>query len=223
MKLQKENITLSFEGSYNELIEDFLNKLYIKYLDVANKLNIRNTIIKIEFMSKKALDEYVILNSNYTSVPKWLVGFTSKKCIHIIYPDSTNFYYILQVTLHEIIHLMLYSLNIKATPLKVLDEGMATYFSNQMSNEKFDKIVEDYTNNNLKKISDLFTYDSDEFAKLKGYSYSFFLVKFLFHRIELDKIIKYYCESYLFIDDIKLYEDDFQNYLIDVIRQYTNN
>lgn len=220
MKIQKENITLCFEGNYNKLLNDFLNKLYSKYIDVSNKLNITGTTINIELMSKGNLDKYVLLNSSYTLVPSWLVGFTSKESIHVLYPSKDNLNYIVQVTLHEIIHLMLYSLDVKSTPLKVLDEGIATYFSNQMSNEKFDKIVEDYTNNNLLKISDLLTYDSSEFAKIKGYSYSFFLIKFLYNNISLDKILEYFCKPNLFIADVNIYENDFEKYLTNTIINY---
>lgn len=126
----------------------------------------------------------------------------------------------IQITMHELVHLLTFKLDISVLPPKLLTEGIATYLSNQMNDAKFNKIVQDYTNNSLKKISDFIIYNGNEFANLNGYAYSYFVFSFLNKVYSKEKIMYYLKNPDRFINDVPNLEQGFNEYIVQTIKDY---
>lgn len=225
-----EHIDAYFKIYYTNIQPELLNnfiKIYSAELNkILSEFNITNIQIPLIFLSKQDLDSYVKTNSiSYkdTDVPSWLVGFSSSEYVCLLELNESNFNNMIKVTLHESIHYILYNLFPNMYRCKLLDEGLATYFSKQNYNYTLKQIKVDYFKDNLKTISDLLTDSSVEFANIKGYSYCYYVIHFLLFNYELTTILKWYIDINLFKEDIKKLDLDekFTSYIKDVLeKQY---
>ena len=198
IQYNKNTVDISIFKKFVEIYEKEL-------LDILRQFNVTNINIPIHIMNKKQLDEYVQANSisfKGSEIPSWLVGFSSSKIVCVIEPNTNNFNNIIKVALHESIHYILYTIYPNNSHTKLLDEGLATFFSKQNFSYCLQHIKEDYTNNTLKSISDLCTQDSNNFAKIKGYSYSYYVIDFLIQEFGIIKVLKWYANYDLFNSDI---------------------
>lgn len=117
---------------------------------------------------QKKLDCIVKAESNQyknIDVPNWLVGFSTFKKVFVVIPTIETLNELYKVALHEIVHLISYKLGIKHKRIKLLDEGLAIFLSNQYAGKTFTPWVNAYLKNNLPQVSDFCTYDGIEFAK----------------------------------------------------------
>ena len=185
----------------NKFIESYKSEL----TNILEQLNIQNMTIPLHLFNKDALDNYVKLNSisyKNTHVPSWLVGFSSSETICLLEPNEANLDNMIKVALHESVHYILYNMYPNAKRSKLLDEGLATYYSKQNTAYDLKCIKEDYTNDNLKNISSLNTNDSIKFANIKGYSYCYYVIDFLMQNFGIEKIFKWYNNDTLFNENI---------------------
>ena len=119
-----------------------------------------------------------------------------------------------KVTLHEIVHFIIYQMNLEQPPLKVLDEGLAVYLSHQNNKSAFNLIVNEYIKNNLKNLSDFCIYDSIKFAKLKGYQYSYYITEFLLLNYTKKDYINWLKNAELFMQRLSDFDVEFKNYIV---------
>lgn len=213
------HIDTNFSLHYDENIIDIqtLNmfiKLYsseLKY--ILEKFQTCNYIIKLTLLDKPSLDTWVNKNSiSYkgTSVPSWLVGFSSSEDVLIVCPNKENISNMVKVAIHESIHNILYNKYPNSNYSKLLDEGLATYFSKQKYNYYIKDIKADIALNQEKSLSKLNTSNTIEFQNMKGYSYCYFVIDFLLKNYDMPQILSWYRNIDLFRKDIIRLDLDFK-------------
>lgn len=207
MKYTNELFTIEYNDKNVSL--DVLNKFVSIYesglIDILKQLKISNTAVPLHLLTKNDLDNYVMKNSisyKNAQVPSWLVGFSSSKIVCLLEINDNNLNNMIKVALHESIHYILYNMYPISNRSKLLDEGLATYYSKQNYPYNLKQIKEDLKNNTLKDISDLSTQDSIKFANIKGYSYCYYVLDFLIQEFGTKKVLDWYKDISLFNDDI---------------------
>ena len=208
---------ISNASKYDYLVKDFKNKI----LDILEKKKIEElfkfdkiTKLNIYIDTKEGLDKYVILHSeSYKNiVPPWVTGFSNEECAYIAIKED-NINESITTGIHELIHLLSYHLDINGERLKLLEEGMAYYYANQMTTGRFSIIKEDFQTNKIKKFKDLVKMNSKEFANNNGYFYGFFLIKFLNNTYNKEKAIFYIKNSAEFLKDLDKIQLEFEKYM----------
>ncbi len=185
MKKIINKVTFYYESSNIEesVLNDFFYIFKKDFSNINSFFDITCTPqIPIYIVTKTELDIFVKnTSSQYKNcdVPKWLDGFSTSKSIHILTPNSDNMNGMVKVALHETVHFIIYQMELEQPPLKVLDEGLAIYLSQQNTSKSFNLIVNEYLANQLKNLSDFCIYDTIKFAQLKGYQYSYYITEFL--------------------------------------------
>lgn len=172
--------------------------------------------IEITFLTKERLDTVAkieTLQYKNSEVPKWVVGFSTSKKIYVILPTMENLEEISKVTLHEIVHLISYKLNNKQKRLKILDEGIAVFLSNQYAGKILTPWVNAYLNGDLPKVSDFCTSDGIIFAKLKGYQYCHMIIEFLLLTYGKENFLKWLQEPDSFMEMIEKIDTEFYVYI----------
>ena len=227
------NIIVHKDAEKNEInISEFKDKIIQLFKEKKvdeyffNHSYVLNKDIKINFMSKKELDNYIISvdNSFNNIVPKWVTGITTDTGIYMVTPTQNTINEDIILALHKSIHYL--SKQLKECPNNVrylfLEEAISTYICSQMTTGKFSKIVEDYNTNNLRTISSLLNSNGNkEFADNNGYYYAFFFMKFLKNKYKKEKIIDYITNSKELLDNLKTLESEFRKFLIEQILYYT--
>lgn len=212
-------VTFYYEPSCNE--EKVLNEFFLmfqkKFIEINKFFNIQYSQIPIYLVNKSNLDIIVKkISTQYINcdVPKWLDGFSTSENIYILIPNSQNIHEMVKVALHEAIHFIIYQMKLKRPPLKVLDEGLAIYLSQQNSKNEFNLIVNEYLKNNLKNLSDFCIYDSIKFAQLKGYQYSYYITEFLLLNYTKNDYINWLKNPDFFIQQLPNLDVAFKNYIV---------
>ena len=214
--------TFYYDSLYNREIylDEFFSIFEKRFIDINNFFDVKYQQIPIYLVSKFELDTFVKNTSiQYINcdVPKWLDGFSTSENIHILIPNSGNINEMVKVTLHEIVHFIIYQMGLEQPPLKVLDEGLAVYLSQQNSKNAFNLIVNEYLENNLKNLSDFCIYDSIKFAQLKGYQYSYYITEFLILNYTKNDYINWLKNPELFMKRLPNLNIEFKNYIIEKI------
>ena len=124
-----------------------------------------------------------------------------------------------KVAIHELVHLLSYKIEHKEKRVKLLDEGIACFLSNQMSDKRFETIIQDYNQDNLHKIEDFCIYNGNEFGKLNGYAYSYVIMEFLNLQFGKEKILYWLQYPEEFLKIVPTIENDFREYLINKINK----
>lgn len=208
----------------NQIIDTIKNKINEKIykIDVEKLFDINEDIeLPLYIDSKEGLDKFVLHNSESykTHVPKWLSGFSNEKCVYIAINED-NLDETIKTGVHELIHLISYHLKINGTRIKLLEEGLAYYYANQMTVGQFQILKNDFTKETIKTFKELIPMNSEDFAKNNGYYYGFFLVKFLNNIYGYDKIIFYIKNSNQFIEDLDILQKNFIDYMLNEFKKY---
>jgi hypothetical protein len=117
------------------------------------------------------------------------------------------------VALHEITHLISYKLDKANKRLKILDEGIAVYLSNQYEGKTLTPWVNAYHKGNMPKISDFCTYSSIEFANKKGYQFAYCIIEFLIITYGKATFLEWLQNSNAFLSNIDEIDETFGEYI----------
>lgn len=221
------NVNFFYEETYNS--NGVLDKFFEVFIEHSSKINtfFDNSIKKIPIyiVNKSGLENFAKSRSQQykeMQVPKWLKGFTTSTEIHILLPDFENLNEMVKVSLHEIVHYYIYNMNLEQPPLKVLDEGLAEYLSQNNNKKAFNIIIKNFLENNLKKLSDFCIYDSLKFANSKGYQYSYYITEFLFLNYGKEQYIMWLKNPRIFEKELPKLDNKFEIYIIKKIRIVLN-
>lgn len=180
--IEEELFEVFFEGVINELkkIKDWFEVEYDSLvLSIVSKENM-NKIVKNKSVQYKNID-----------VPDWLVGFSNVEEVWVVVPNRENLDELCKVALHELVHLLSYKLDISQRRLKLLDEGIAVYLSNQYEGKIYTPWVNAYLKNKLPKVSDFCVYDGMKFAETGGYRYCHLIIEFLLEHYGKDMFLNW--------------------------------
>lgn len=206
-------------------IDVFIFNSFCKYLkNEFSKINdffeINSKKIKITLLEKRELDNVVKQKSRQykkAEIPYWLVGFSTFEEVFVVTPTEKTFDELYKVALHEITHLISYKLDVSHNRLKLLDEGIAVFLSNQYAGKILTPWVNSYLRNNLPKVSDFCTYDSIEFAARKGYQYSHYIVEFLINTYGKNVFLDWLQNPCKFLQKVNEIDLEFNAYIIQKI------
>lgn len=132
-------------------------------------------------------------------------------------PEEDTFDELCRVALHEVVHLVSFQLTGAGNRLKVLDEGIAVYLSNQYEGKIYTTWVNDYFRNELPKVSDFCTYSNVEFAKRKGYQHVHMIIEFLLEVYGKERFLEWLINAEKFINQIQEIDEKFNQYIIEII------
>ncbi len=220
----KNKLSVTYPASEDtSLINMFIDKIISMFGNIQNYFDVEYDYLNLNLYSKTNFNKFVAQTTTQygdkNNVPEWLVGFSVNESVSIIIPCIEKLEYMAKVAIHELVHLLSYKIQHKEKRVKLLDEGIACFLSNQMSEKRFLTIVDDYKQNSLRKIEDFCIYNGNEFGKINGYAYSYMIMEFLNMRFGKEKIIYWlkYPEDFLKI--VPTLETDFRKYLIDRINK----
>ena len=162
----------------------------------------------------------IVANSTNTygdenNIPNWVTGFSINGKVYVALLSEKNLDYTSKVAIHELVHLLSDKIEHKAKRPKLLQEGLATYLSNQMSDNRQKTIIDDYIENKLHKLDEYLNCNGLEFANLNGYTYSYYAMEYCFAKYGKEKILHWleYPEEFEeIVYDIK---DEFEEHLIE--------
>lgn len=208
---------ISNTSKYDYLKEEFKSKILDRFekKKIEELFGFENNIeLNMYIDTKDGLDKYVLLNSESykNTVPLWVTGFSNEECVYVAMRED-NINESITTGIHELIHLLSYHLKINGKRLKLLEEGLAYYYANQMTSGRFSLIKEDFKTNKIKKFKDLVKMNSQEFANNNGYLYGFFLIKFLNKTYNKEKTIFYIKNSKEFLKDLNKIQVEFEKYM----------
>lgn len=171
MLKESEKFVIEVKGIIeNDIFEEFFKNFSNGFDAIDSFFEINYDKLKINLLSKEDLNKVVKEKSiqyKNTDVPSWIVGFSTFSEAYIKIPSKTTLDELSKVALHEATHLISYKLGTQNKRLKLLDEGLAVYLSNQYEGKRLSPWINIYLKGNLPKVSDFITYDSNEFASKK--------------------------------------------------------
>lgn len=216
-------VTFYYEPLNNEesVLSNFFSIFERDFSNINTFFDIKCTPpIPIHIVTKTELDTFVKnTNSQYKNcdVPKWLEGFSTSKSIHILTPNSDNINEMAKVAIHETVHFIIYQMGLQQPPLKVLDEGLAIYLSQQNNKNAFNLIVNEYLANRLRNLSDFCIYDGMKFAQLKGYQYSYYIAEFLILNYTKNDYINWLKNPEYFLKQLPSFDIKFREHITKII------
>ena len=217
--LKKDKLIIKYRSCENTtFIETFIDKIFYNFINIKDFFNVEYDFLELTLHSKSDFDEFVAnTTSQYgtkANIPSWLVGFTINQGVHIVIPTIDRLEYMTKVAIHELVHLLSYKIGHKEKRVKLLDEGIACFLSHQMSEKRFETIIQDYNQDSLHKIEDFCIHNGNEFAKLNGYAYSYVIMEFLNLKFGKEKILYWLKYPDKFLKIVPTIEEDFREYLI---------
>lgn len=217
--LKKGKLVINYkEYEDTDILKEFIDRIVYHFEDIKDYFNVEYNSLELTLYSKTDFNEFVAnTTSQYGSkenIPSWLVGFSINQGVHIVIPTADRLEYMTKVAIHELVHLLSYKIEHKEKRVKLLDEGIACFLSHQMSEKRFETIIQDYNQNNLHKIKDFCIYNGNEFGKLNGYAYSYVIMEFLNLQFGKEKILYWLQYPEEFLKVVPTIETDFREYLI---------
>lgn len=164
-----EKLIIKCDSIINKEIFDlFCEKVSNNFNDINNWFNVKYDELSLTLVSKYEMDLIVkekSLQYKNIDIPSWLDGFSNFEEAWVVIPKAENFDETCKVALHELTHLVSYKLSTSQKRIKLLDEGIAIFLSNQYEGKRYTPWVNAYLKNELPKVSDFCTYDGIEFSK----------------------------------------------------------
>lgn len=154
------------ENIHESIFNSFCEKVFSNFERIDNFFNANYNELSLLMVSKENLNKLVKERSSQykeIDIPKWLVGFSDFNEVLIVIPTESTLEEMANVAIHELVHLLSFKLNTTNKRIKLLDEGIAVYLSNQSKGKIYTPWVNAYFKNNIPKLSDFCTYDSIEF------------------------------------------------------------
>ena len=206
----------------NEIIEEnlfneFCTKFENEFKNINSFFNIKYKKLNINLLSRENFNSIVKAKSEQyknIDIPSWLVGFSTFSEVFVIMPTIETLDELYKVALHETVHLISYQLDTSNKRIKLLDEGLAVFLSNQYEGKRFTPWVNAYLQNVLPKIIDFCTYDSIEFANKKGYQFSYYIIDFLINTYGKSQFLNWLQNPHIFLEKIDKININFETYII---------
>lgn len=222
--LKRDKLVINYkEYEETNILKDFIDKIVYNFQYIKDYFNVEYDSLELTLYSKTDFDEFVAnTTSQYgakENIPSWLVGFSINQGVHIVIPTADRLEYMTKVAIHELVHLLSSKIEHKEKRVKLLDEGIACFLSHQMSEKRFETIIQDYNPDNLHKIKDFCIYNGNEFGKLNGYAYSYVIMEFLNLQFGKEKILYWLKYPEEFLKNVPVIENDFREYLINKINK----
>lgn len=151
-----------------EIFDLFCGEVINNFKYINEWFNVKYDELSLTLVSKHEIDLIVkkkSLQYKNIAIPNWLVGFSTFEAVWVVIPRRENLDEISKVALHELTHLVSYKLDISQKRIKLLDEGIAVFLSNQYESKIYTPWVNAYLKKELPKVSDFCTYDGIEFSK----------------------------------------------------------
>ena len=157
----------------NEIFDLFSKKVINEFTNVRSWFNIEHNHLTLTLVSKREIDliaKEKSMQYKNIDVPDWLVGFSTFEEVWVVIPTKASLDELSKVALHELVHLISYKLDTSNKRIKLLQEGIAVFLSNQYEGKIYIPWVRAYLKNALPKLSYFCTYDGMEFAKKRWLS-----------------------------------------------------
>jgi hypothetical protein len=209
-----------------EIYEIFCQNFQSEFDMINEFFNITYDVLNIHLVTKERLNSVVkekSLEYREIDIPTWLVGFSTGEEVFVTVPNENTLNELYKVALHEITHLISYKLDTTLKRLKILDEGIAVYLSNQYEGKTLTPWVNSYLKGSLPKVSDFCTYSSIEFANKKGYHYAYFIIEFLIITYGKATFLEWLQNPDRFTNNIKEIDELFKAYIIRKIEANIHN
>lgn len=220
---QFDKFIIKCDDSIDKSIFDFFCKsIENEFKHIDSFFNIDYPCLNISLVSKAELDLIVKKESiqlKNKNIPSWLVGFSTFKQAYIVIPTSETVSELYKVALHEIVHLISYQLGTKQKRLKLLDEGIAIFLSNQYAGKVYTPWVNAYLDNTLPHVSDFCVYDGLEFANKKGYRFSHCIIEYLIKKYGTKLFLNWLQDPSEFIEKLHEIDKDFEKYIVKEIER----
>lgn len=156
-----------------KIFDLFCEKVVNNFNCINQWFNVKYNSLSLSLISKNNLNLIVKKKSvqyKNIDVPEWLVGFSDLKEVWVVIPTSATLEELYKVAIHELVHLISYKLDTSNKRIKLLDEGIAVFLSNQYAGKIYTPWVNAYLKNNLPKVSYFCTYDVIEFSQKRWIS-----------------------------------------------------
>lgn len=202
----------------NMLVERVENNLYKVKDFFKEKINGLELMVCTKTELNKIVADSTNVYGDENSVPDWVTGFSINGKVYVALLSEKDLAYISKVAIHELVHLLSDKIEHKAKRPKLLQEGLATYLSNQMSYNRQKTIIDDYIENKLHKLDEYLNCNGLEFANLNGYAYAYYAMEYCFAKYGKEKILywlEYPEEFEEIVCDIK---EEFEEYLKKIIQ-----
>lgn len=201
----------------NNLFISFCDKFHSEFHLIDEFFHIDYPQLMINLVTKPQID--IIAKTKGTSyknvdVPASLNGFSTFQEVYVVQPNENNLYDAYKTALHEVVHLISYHLSTQKKRIKLLDEGIAIYLSNQYEGHTFSPWVNAYLKNTLPNLSDFCTYDSLQFGKNGGYRYSYCIVEYLINSYGKEQYLEWLQDSDSFLKESDKIGYEFHQYII---------
>lgn len=210
-----ENLDVNILNMLVERVENNLYKVKDFFKDYRESL-------EVTICTKNELNKIIANSTNVygeeNSIPNWVTGFYINGKVYVALLGEKDLDYISKVAIHELVHLLSDKTKHRTRRPKLLQEGLATYLSNQMSDNRRKTIINDYIENKLHKLDEYLNCNGLEFSNLNGYAYSYYAMEYCFAKYGKAKILhclEYPEEFEEIVYDIK---DEFEEYLKKVIQ-----
>jgi len=221
-KIVVQNITFVYTKNVDkELVKILAKKVASKIYLVREFFDGNIDNLELNICTKTELNKIVALSTSVygeeNNVPQWVTGFCSNQKVYIAMLNEKDMEYLSKVAVHELVHLLSDKIEHKERRPKLLQEGIATYLSGQMSENRVKKIINDYTNKKLHKLSEYINFNGLEFANHNGYNYSYFAMEYLVKEYGKEKILYWLEYPADFVKVISELDDKFDKYLRGII------
>lgn len=164
-----DNVYVKCDENIDKNIFDlFCKKLMNSFHKIKDWFQTNDEELLLTLVSKENLNLIVSQKSiqyKNIDIPDWLVGFSNFEEVWVVIPTMNTLEEQCKVALHELAHLLSYKLDTTNKRIKLLDEGIAVFLSNQYEGKIYTPWVNAYLKNELPKVSDFCTYDGMEFAQ----------------------------------------------------------
>lgn len=184
-----KNILLYYQSGDEKGAKEVFDLLKDKSKEIRTKMNFKSDIPTKVYLYKSQ-KRLAIREAGFitlTFAPSWYIGDSHNGNIMMVSPytpvKSHNHDSILNATLHELVHSIVYQINPKLSYF--FDNGLATYLSQQKPDEK---IMSSMT---VPTLKDMHTENGLKFGNMGGYSFSYKYIEYLDKTFGWEKVVAY--------------------------------
>lgn len=199
------------------LFNEFCTKFENEFRNIDSFFDISYERLNINLVSRESFNSIVKAKSEQykdKEIPNWLVGFSDFDEVFVIIPTNETLNELYKVALHETVHLISYQLDTSNKRIKLLDEGLAVFLSNQYEGKRITPWVNAYLQKALPRIVDFCTHDSIDFANKKGYQFSYCIIDFLINTYGKNEFLDWLQNPQIFLEKIEEINLNFEKHII---------
>ena len=184
-----KNISLYYKPGDEKGAKEVFDLLKDKSDEIRTKMNFESNIPTNVYLynSQKALAIREAGFITLTFAPAWHIGDSHNGNIMMVSPytpvKSHDHDSILNATLHELVHSIVYQINPKLSYF--FDNGLATYLAKQKPEEK------DMNSRSVPTLDDMHTENGLKFGNMGGYAFSYKYIEYLDKTYGWEKVVAY--------------------------------